>query len=84
MSARYQACCLNFNRYIVELFGSQWGINRYLTFSLQFQKITREQLSSPQDFNLPNDVTAYIARFDSALSPEELNSENLLTSPEVV
>src|SRR5438876_8772100 len=32
-SARYQACCLNYNRCIKELFGKRFGIDRYLGYS---------------------------------------------------
>jgi Protein of unknown function (DUF3644) len=74
-SARYQACCLNYNRYIKELFGDRYGIDQYLSYSLQFQRLSREQLAAPTDADLPVNVRSYIARFDSELSSDELNSE---------
>jgi hypothetical protein len=76
VSARYQACCLNYNRYLKELFGKRHGIDRYLGYSLQFQSISREQLSTPTEADLPAQVRSYIARFDNDLTAEELNSEN--------
>jgi hypothetical protein len=75
VSARYQACCLNFNREITRLFGARYGIDQYLSFSLQFSQITQGQLSSPSEADLPANVRSYIARFDSELSEGELNSE---------
>ena len=42
LSARFQACCLNFNHYIKKLFGHDMGIDKYLSFSLQFSSITEE------------------------------------------
>src|SRR6266496_6370543 len=46
VSARYQACCLNFNRYIKQLFGDRHGIDQHLSYSLQLPRISREQLSA--------------------------------------
>jgi hypothetical protein len=74
-SARYQACCLNYNHYITELFGDRYGIDQYLSYSLQFQRITREQLATPNEADLPENVRSYIARFDNELSNDELDSE---------
>lgn len=74
-SARYQACCLNYNDYVKKLFGEKFGIDQYLSYSLQFSQLSREQLASPADAELPANVRSYIARFDSELSEDELNSD---------
>jgi len=37
VSARYQACCLNYNRYLVDLFGKIYAIDQHLSYSLQLQ-----------------------------------------------
>lgn len=73
-SARYQACCLNFNRYVKKLFGDRFGIDQHLTYSLQLQALSREQMSSPSAADLPPNVQSFIARFDSELSVAEMNS----------
>ena len=75
VSARYQACCLNYNNYIKQLFGDKWGIDQHLSYSLQFTQISREQLSSPSEADLPASVKSYITRFDNELTEDELNSE---------
>jgi hypothetical protein len=75
VSARYQACCLNYNQYVKQLFGDHHGIDRHLTYSLQFSQVSREQLSAPTQAQLPANVRSYIARFDSELTPDELNSD---------
>lgn len=75
VSARYQACCLNYNRYLKQLFGDQHGIDRHLSYSIQFSRISREQLTAPSQAGLPASVRSYIARFDAELTQEELNSE---------
>lgn len=75
VSARYQACCLNYNSYLKKLFGDRYGIDRHLGYSLQFQAISREQLATPTEADLPASVRSFIARFDEHLATEELNSE---------
>lgn len=74
-SARYQACCLNYNRYLKQLFGDAHGIDRQLSYSIQFTGISREQLAAPSNADLPSGVRSYITRFDSELTEDELNSE---------
>jgi hypothetical protein len=75
VSARYQACCLNYNRYLKECFGERYGIDQYLGYSLQFQSISRDQLAAPTEADLPANVRSFIARFDSELTVDELNSD---------
>jgi hypothetical protein len=75
VSARYQASCLNYNRYVKALFGERFGIDQHLGYSLQFQQISREQLAAPTEADLPANVRSYIASFDKGLTTEELNSE---------
>ena len=41
LSAKFQACCLNYNAYIKKLFGEKCGIDKHLAFSLQFSSISR-------------------------------------------
>lgn len=75
LSARFQACCLNYNHYIKELFGDQNGIDRYLSFSLQFSSISEEHAKQIKEFSeLPKNIASYINDFDSAISEEAFNS----------
>lgn len=74
-SARYQACCLNYNRCVKDLFGEKHGIDQHLSFSLQFSHLSHEQLTTPTQADLPSAVRSYIAEFDSGLTERELNSE---------
>lgn len=75
VSARYQACSLNYNTYVKKLFGTKQGIDQHLAFSIQFQSISREQLTSPAEDDLPKNIRTYIARFDNGLTSGELNSD---------
>lgn len=75
LSARYQACALNYNNYIKKLFGKQYGLDSYLSYSIQFLEIAKEQISGPTlSANIPDRLRAYLVEFDSALTPDEFNS----------
>jgi hypothetical protein len=74
LSARYQACCLNYNYYLKQLFGEKCGIDQFMTYSIQFAQLSEEQVTRAEDESIPPNVRAYVARFDKELTAEELNS----------
>lgn len=75
LSAKFQACCLNYNEYIKKLFGEQYGIDKHLAFSLQFSSISREQAAAlPSPEKMPYHIREFIDGFDGNLSEEEFNS----------
>jgi hypothetical protein len=75
LSARFQACCLNYNQYIKQFFGDPYGVDRHLSFSLQFSSISDEQLDLLSDRNdLPPHIQRYIDGFDGKLTDQEYNS----------
>lgn len=75
LSARFQACCLNYNEYIKNLFSDEYGIEKHLSFSLQFSTISTEQkellIEHP---GLPAHIQGYIHDFDAELSDEEFSN----------
>ena len=74
LSARFQACCLNYNDLIKKLFGDDFGIDRHLSFSLQFSSINTDQLEILKNaIGLPEHIHAYINEFDTALTDSEFN-----------
>lgn len=74
LSARFQACCLNYNEYIKSLFGESLGIDKHLSFSLQFSSIKEEHANQLKEFSdLPENISSYINGFDSDLPQEEYN-----------
>ena len=76
LSARFQACCLNYNHDIKKLFGDHEGIDKHLSFSLQFSTIESEQKDMLADHpNLPPHIQSYVQNFDQALSDDEYASE---------
>jgi hypothetical protein len=74
-SAKFQACCINYNFHIKKIFGSNAGIDRYLAFSLQFSSISREQSETLESLvDLPAHLTKFIEGFEGELSEEQYNS----------
>jgi len=72
LSARFQACCLNYNEYIKSLFGVDNGIEKHLPFTLQFSTISTEQKELLEEHpGLPANIQGYIQKFDDELSDEE-------------
>lgn len=74
LSARFQACCLNYNRYLKLLFPKQEGIDKYLSFSLQFSSLSEKHLDQLNDYqDLPKNISTYIETFEKELPDEEFN-----------
>ena len=75
LSAKFQACCLNYNEYIKKLFGDDNSIDKHLAFSLQFSSISREQVELLQgQQSLPANIKSFIEGFENSLSEEEYNN----------
>ena len=75
LSARFQACALNYNEYVKRLFGAQYGIENHLSFSIQFSTISTEQKELLEEYpELPANIQSYITDFDVKLSDEEFTN----------
>ncbi len=74
LSAKYQACCLNYNDYAKKLFGDGYGIDKHLAFSLQFSSISPDQAKSLPPDTMPSHIKAFVEGFEGKLSEEEFNS----------
>lgn len=74
ISAKLQACCLNYNRYLKELFGVQYGLDSQLTYSLQLTSITEEQAINLRKYaNIPKGLKQYIRSFEENLTDEQIS-----------
>jgi len=74
LSARFQACCLNYNTYLKKLFPKQSGIEKFLSFSLQFTSLSERQIDQMVDYkDLPENVATYIQNFDKELPDNDFN-----------
>lgn len=75
LSARFQACCINYHDAVVSLFGKEYGIAKHLAVSLQFSSLSQEQVDTlEQQAGLPRHIKQYIEGFDGALAPDEFAS----------
>lgn len=75
LSAKFQACCLNYNTYVKKLFGDKHGIDKHLAFSLQFSSISREQVAAlPQPDAMPSHIRSFVEGFEGKLSEDEFNN----------
>ena len=76
LSARFQACCINYHDASVLLFGEEYGIAKHLAVSLQFSSLSQEQVDTLEEqTGLPGHIKKYIEGFDGALTPAEFASE---------
>jgi hypothetical protein len=72
VSAKLQACCLNFNDAIKMLFGAQYGLERRLPIALQFVTFTADQRAALKKAStLPAHIEAFIDAFEHGLTEEE-------------
>lgn len=77
LSGRYQACILNYNQYVISLFGVKQSLEEHLSYSLQFIELSKEQIQVGKlEAEIPKRLKAYIAEFDGALDHDEYNSPN--------
>lgn len=71
LSAKLQACCLNFNDAIKSLFGMQFALERRLPIALQFVTFDGGQRALLTGENLPANVATAMDNFHNALTEDE-------------
>ena len=72
LSAKLQACCINFNDAIKTWFGSQYGLERRLPIALQFVTFGADQRSVLKKASgLPGHIESAINTFEEALTDEQ-------------
>ena len=73
-SGRYLACCLNYERYICNLFGERYSLDPAVAFTLQFRDFTDVTRSEEAPAPLPSNVASYLQEFDAQLSDQDKKS----------
>lgn len=73
-SGRYMACCLNYERYICELFGESFSLGDAVGFTLQFRDLTLVPRLPEAEQPLPSNVAKYVQDFESGIDDEVFNS----------
>jgi hypothetical protein len=75
LSAKLQACAINFDYYLTQFFGAKFAVSKELAISIQFSAITPTQSKQLGSLDkLTNNVRNFIAEFEDALSEDELRS----------
>ncbi|MBB6225293.1 DUF3644 domain-containing protein [Rhizobium leguminosarum] len=73
VSAKLQACCINFNDAIKKLFGAQYALERRLPIALQFVTFSSDQRSIlKKASSLPPHITTALDEFHQGLTDEQL------------
>lgn len=71
LSAKLQACCINFNDATKTLFGNEFALEKRLPIALQFVTFDGAQRSSLIGADLPPHIAAAMDNFHNALSEDE-------------
>lgn len=72
VSAKLQACCINFNDAIKQLFGVQYALERRLPIALQFVTFSPDQRTIlKRAGGLPRNVEIMMDGFEGRLTPEQ-------------
>ena len=69
----FQACCLNFDKTISDLFGSQLSLQQDLAVALQFAKLNIDQIATVEQYGIPPHIEALDARLREGMQEEQLN-----------
>ncbi|MBP7795883.1 MAG: DUF3644 domain-containing protein [Elusimicrobiales bacterium] len=77
LSARYQACALNYNYYLKSLHGEKYSLDRKLALSLQFAELdyTQAQIIKDKEQQIPQYIRSYIADFEKNLTEDQIKNE---------
>ena len=69
----FQACCLNFDKALCDLFGEEKTLKNDLSFSLQFAKMDFEQLAQVQSYEVPASIQALDKQIDDDLGEDRVS-----------
>lgn len=71
LSAKLQACCINFNDALKQLFGDRFSLEKTLPIALQFVSFDGAQRVALAKQNLPGHIASAMDNFHQALTLEE-------------
>lgn len=73
-ASRYLACCLNYERYICDLFGEQHSLRDAAAFTLQFRDIMVGKGPTEAPGRLPSSVARFVREFDAGIPEQDFVS----------
>lgn len=68
----FQACCLNFDKAICELFGNRLTLAHDLAFAIQFAKMNFDQVSTLNRYEIPAHIDAVDARLTEGMTEAQI------------
>lgn len=75
ISAKLQACAINFDYYITMLFGEKYSLGKELALAIQFSPLTPEQRDSLQDnSHITTNVRNFVVDFENRLPDDSLKN----------
>lgn len=75
LSAKLQACAINFDFYICKLLGSKYNLSKELSLAIQFSPLSPEQWDNLHDnLHITTNIKNFVADFENVLSDEALRS----------
>lgn len=75
ISAKLQACAINFDYYITTLFGEKYGLGKELALAIQFSPLTPEQREFLQDNSrITTNVRNFVVDFENSLPDDSLKN----------
>lgn len=75
ISAKLQACAINFDYYITTLFGNKYNLGKELALAIQFSPLTPRQRDDMRDNpHITTNVRNFVVDFEGGLSDESLRS----------
>lgn len=75
LSAKLQACAINFDFYICKLLGSKYNLSKELSLAIQFSPLSPEQWDNLHDnLHITTNVKNFVVDFEDVLSDEALRS----------
>jgi len=72
VSAKIQACSINYNFYIKELFGAEFAVDGQLGLAIQFSPIQPMQKELLQSDKVATNIEHFICSFEEVLSEEDI------------
>lgn len=75
LSAKLQACALNYDYYICKLFGDKYNLSNELSLAIQFSPLTQSQQEILKDNpHITSNVANFVVDFENVLSDEILSN----------
>ena len=73
-SGRYLACCLNYERYMCDLFGERYSLGEAASFTVQFRDLIVSSAPPESVAPLPSNIAKYLQDFDATLDETDFQS----------